>query len=173
VQFIIIAALIMAACGPAYAQGKGERMARRDGHARVVPELKRYNAHVLRYVPSDVHTERQRTVARGCDESGQPLTTLTSEGAYCETYVSDSTNTRWIVRFRFDGIAERIFAVENDQLVKYVVFDSHNKPLYVAPQATPGAVSAASSAVSATQARRNTKAKVDYPGAGPGRDLGN
>ena len=129
---------------PAFAN-KGGRAPSEENRASEDDFIKRYNRHVLDYVPSDIHDINQGPGA-GCDEAGQPAK-MTRENSYgnCELYSSASTNTRWKVRFIVRGTAERVFAVKEelvngkkvDSLVLHVVFNPKRLPetFYVSPEA--------------------------------------
>ncbi len=138
--FGLIAALTLslAVAQPAFANKKrihSSQENRADGDDVIT----KYNTHVMKYVPSDLHNAGQGP-GTGCDEQGRP-TEMTRENLYgnCTTWESTSTHTKWKIRFLGGGTAERVFQVkerfQDNRKVEYLVLHVRFEPKTLA--ATP------------------------------------
>ena len=86
-----------------------------------------HNQGILPYLPGDIHKVNKLAVGTWCDEVGMP--TSAHQGS-CLAYVSDSTQTKWRLRFDGQGMVVRIFKiVGNDRLVL------HWSPDFASPEA--------------------------------------
>lgn len=99
--------------------------------------LKR-NAHVMKYVPSDLRGVRQ-AAPTGCDGAGLPAKS-TRENGYSGrlTYTSASTDTKWVICYVQPGTAERVFQEKDGNLSLHVRFDPKHisGTLYVSSDAS-------------------------------------